>query len=76
MILLTFRSSRMSSVATMKKAVEQLKREMAVERVKVSITTRDLVEYTERYKAMDMLVTGKPHTGDNPYRPRSMCAVL
>ena len=60
----------------MKKIVEQLKRELAVERMKVSVAAGELVEFTEKYEHVDMLVTGKPHTGDNPYRAKPMCNIL
>ena len=62
-----------ANVIKMKNTVEQLKRENAVVRQKVSVTFQELINYCEANKKDDVLVQGFKSQADNPYRNESMC---
>ncbi|VDN91885.1 Uncharacterized protein BM_BM4740 [Brugia malayi] len=54
---------------------EQLRIEAQVSRKKVSEVSKDLIEYCEREKQHDMLVSG-PIDNHNPFQEKKSCAVL
>uniref|UniRef100_A0A915Q2N8 Guanine nucleotide-binding protein subunit gamma n=1 Tax=Setaria digitata TaxID=48799 RepID=A0A915Q2N8_9BILA len=54
---------------------EQLRIEAQVSRKKVSEVSKDLIEYCEREKPHDMLVSG-PIDNHNPFQEKKSCAVL
>ena len=47
--------------------VEQLRRELTVQRVKLSICVNELIQYCEQQGNVDPLVSPKAHA-DNPFR--------
>ena len=47
--------------------VEQLRRELTVQRVKLSICVNELIQYCEQQGSVDPLVSPKAHA-DNPFR--------
>lgn len=57
----------------MKKTVQQLRREAAVNRQKVSVVCKDLITYCEANKKADVLVHGFKSQKHNPYREETGC---
>ncbi len=66
----------MSNLATLRKIHEQLRREVNIERVRVSQAGADLRDFCEKNGNDDMLLTGVSPTGENPYKEKSKCAIL
>lgn len=65
----------MSSLATLKKNVEQLKVEANIDRMKVSQASADLQAYCTEHAADDMLLNGIP-ASLNPYKEKKSCNIL
>lgn len=55
-----------------KKAVQQLRRELGVNRHKVSMVVKDLIAYCESHKQRDVLVYGF-RSEDNPFSEETGC---
>jgi hypothetical protein len=66
----------MSNIATLRKTVEQLRREVNIERIRISQAGADLRDYCEKNYHDDMLLTGNPPSGENVYKDKSKCAIL
>lgn len=66
----------MSNLASLRKINEQLKREVNIERIRVSQAGADLRDFCEKNANDDMLLTGVSPTGDNIYKDKSKCAIL
>uniref|UniRef100_A0A0M3I036 Guanine nucleotide-binding protein subunit gamma n=2 Tax=Ascaris TaxID=6251 RepID=A0A0M3I036_ASCLU len=54
---------------------EQLRIEAQVVRKKVSEVSKDLIEYCEKEKPHDMLVSG-PQDNHNPFQEKKSCTIL
>uniref|UniRef100_A0AAF5RSW1 Guanine nucleotide-binding protein subunit gamma n=1 Tax=Strongyloides stercoralis TaxID=6248 RepID=A0AAF5RSW1_STRER len=54
---------------------EQLRIEASITRKKVSEVAKDLIEYCEKEKAGDMLVSG-PIDNHNPFQEKKSCDIL
>ena len=65
----------MSSIATLKKTVEQLKVEANIDRIKVSQASADLQTYCQEHAAEDMLLNGVP-ASVNPFKEKKSCTIL
>jgi hypothetical protein len=58
-----------------KAQTEQLRHEAAIQRKKVSEVAKDLIDYCEREKGKDTLVSG-PLDAHNPFQEKKSCVVL
>jgi len=58
------------------KEIEQLKRELAIERIAVSSAVKDLIQYTNDNKSRDPFLSGVP--SDHPSRKsnKSKCVLV
>jgi hypothetical protein len=65
----------MSSEVTMRKTVEQLRREAAVDRMKVSQAAEDLQQFCLNNANNDALLTGVYLTG-NPFKEKKGCTII
>lgn len=67
-----------STQMALHKNIDQLQRELNVERVKVSQCTADLVQYCEQEMGNDFLLTRELHIGQlNNYKDKKgVCTVL
>ncbi|CAD5221975.1 unnamed protein product [Bursaphelenchus xylophilus] len=61
-----------------KRAIEQLRQESQIPRIKVSQAASDLVKYVQENEKEDYLMNGFPSDKMNPYRPKNsfQCKVL
>nr|XP_033812210.1 guanine nucleotide-binding protein G(I)/G(S)/G(O) subunit gamma-5-like [Geotrypetes seraphini] len=64
-----------SSLATMKKMVQQLRLEASLNRVKVSQAAAELKQFCLQNEARDPLLTGVS-SSTNPFRPPKVCTFL
>ncbi|XP_042556943.1 guanine nucleotide-binding protein G(I)/G(S)/G(O) subunit gamma-5-like [Dipodomys spectabilis] len=64
-----------SSVAAMKKVVQQLRMEAGLNRVKVSQAAADLKQFCLQNAQHDPLLTGVS-SSTNPFRPQKVCSFL
>ncbi|KAF8381579.1 gpc-1 [Pristionchus pacificus] len=60
---------------TIKQQTEQLRVEAHVQRKKVSEVSKDLIEYCEKNKGGDALISGPPDN-HNPFQEKKSCAML
>nr|XP_033772588.1 guanine nucleotide-binding protein G(I)/G(S)/G(O) subunit gamma-5 [Geotrypetes seraphini]XP_033815491.1 guanine nucleotide-binding protein G(I)/G(S)/G(O) subunit gamma-5 [Geotrypetes seraphini] len=67
--------SSTSSLATMKKMVQQLRLEASLNRVKVSQAAAELKQFCLQNEAHDPLLTGVS-SSTNPFRPPKVCSFL
>ncbi|CAI2356281.1 unnamed protein product [Caenorhabditis sp. 36 PRJEB53466] len=58
-----------------KATTEQLRAEAAIQRKKVSEVSKELLEFCEKNKTNDMLVSG-PADQHNPFQEKKSCSVL
>ncbi|KJH43666.1 GGL domain protein [Dictyocaulus viviparus] len=58
-----------------KQQTDQLRIEAQLQRKKVSETARGLLEYCEKNKSSDMLVSG-PSDAQNPFQEKKSCDLL
>ncbi|XP_061874934.1 guanine nucleotide-binding protein G(I)/G(S)/G(O) subunit gamma-10 [Colius striatus] len=63
------------SLSTLQRLVEQLKLEVAVDRMKVSQAAAELQQYCMQNACKDALLVGVP-AGSNPFREPRSCALL
>ncbi|RXM27499.1 Guanine nucleotide-binding protein G(I)/G(S)/G(O) subunit gamma-8 [Acipenser ruthenus] len=69
-------SNNMAKIAEARKAVEQLKLEVNIDRMKVSKAAADLLAFCEAHAKEDPLVTAVP-SSENPFREKKLfCAIL
>ncbi|XP_061280845.1 guanine nucleotide-binding protein G(I)/G(S)/G(O) subunit gamma-5-like [Bos javanicus] len=64
-----------SSIAAMKKVVQQLRLEAGLDRVKVSQAAADLKQFCLQNAQHDPLLTGVS-SSTNPFRPQKVCSFL
>ncbi|XP_072884937.1 guanine nucleotide-binding protein G(I)/G(S)/G(O) subunit gamma-8-like [Hemitrygon akajei] len=64
-----------AKIAEARLAVEQLKLEVHIDRMQVSKAAAELLAYCEEHAKEDPLVTPVPNSS-NPFRDKSMCAIL
>ncbi|XP_043989944.1 guanine nucleotide-binding protein G(I)/G(S)/G(O) subunit gamma-5-like [Gambusia affinis] len=67
--------STSSNLTTMKKAVQQLRFEASINRVKVSQAAVDLQQFCLQNALQDPLLTGVS-SSTNPFRPQKVCSFL
>ena len=53
---------------------EQLRREASMQRIKISQSAAELVQYCNQHEQSDGLI--HPRASDNPYNPNRSCSVL
>ncbi|XP_053329532.1 guanine nucleotide-binding protein G(I)/G(S)/G(O) subunit gamma-8 [Spea bombifrons] len=69
-------SNNMTRIAEARKAVEQLKMEVNVNRMKVSLVVSELLSFCQSHSLSDPLVSPVP-SSENPFREkRLVCIVL
>ncbi|KAJ7986404.1 hypothetical protein DPEC_G00339550 [Dallia pectoralis] len=71
-------SSKMQSsnnIASAKRAVQQLRIEASIERIKVSKASADLMHYCGEHAKYDPLLMGIP-TSENHFKDKKPCAIL
>ncbi|PIC19455.1 hypothetical protein B9Z55_025002 [Caenorhabditis nigoni] len=66
---------RRDEMENIKATTEQLRTEANIQRKKVSEVAKDLMEFCEKNKATDMLVSG-PLDAHNPFQEKKSCSVL
>ncbi|XP_049600439.1 guanine nucleotide-binding protein G(I)/G(S)/G(O) subunit gamma-7-like [Syngnathus scovelli] len=64
-----------NSLAQVQKVVEQLRLEASMERIKISLTAGDLVQYCQEHKRSDPLLTGMA-ASSNPFKDKKSCVLL
>lgn len=69
-------SSSGNNLANLRKNVHQLKRELAVKREKVSVVSKELVEYCQTHAKMDVLVSGFKSQKQNPFAEQKGCNLI
>ncbi|CAG5897678.1 unnamed protein product [Menidia menidia] len=67
--------SRSNSVIQAQKLVDQLRIEATMERVKISLTAADLVQYCQEHRRSDPLLTGIAASA-NPFKDKKTCVLL
>ncbi|XP_026180305.1 GGL domain-containing protein [Mastacembelus armatus] len=76
--LLKATSGKMSSsnsVVQAQKLVDQLRVEASMERIKISLTAADLVQYCQDHRRSDPLLTGIA-ASSNPFKDKKTCVLL
>ncbi|XP_037112024.1 guanine nucleotide-binding protein G(I)/G(S)/G(O) subunit gamma-7-like [Syngnathus acus] len=58
-----------------KVVVEQLRLEASMERIKISLTAGDLVQYCQEHKRSDPLLT-RVAASSNPFKEKKSCVLL
>ncbi|KAG2471060.1 guanine nucleotide-binding protein G(I)/G(S)/G(O) subunit gamma-7-like [Polypterus senegalus] len=64
-----------TTAARARQAVEQLRLEAGIDRIKVSQAAAALVRYCQEHRRNDPLLTGVP-TSANPYKDKKPCVIL
>ncbi|XP_018594097.2 guanine nucleotide-binding protein G(I)/G(S)/G(O) subunit gamma-12-like [Scleropages formosus] len=64
-----------NNVMQARRAVEQLRVEAGMERIKISIAAAQLVQYCEEHGRGDPLLTGVA-TSANPFKEKKSCVLL
>ncbi|XP_077413752.1 guanine nucleotide-binding protein G(I)/G(S)/G(O) subunit gamma-7-like [Vanacampus margaritifer] len=64
-----------NSLAHVQKVVEQLRLEASMERIKISLTAVDLVQYCLDQRRSDPLLTGIA-ASSNPFKEKKSCVLL
>ncbi|XP_028843579.1 guanine nucleotide-binding protein G(I)/G(S)/G(O) subunit gamma-12-like [Denticeps clupeoides] len=64
-----------SSVLQARKAVEQLRAEANIERIKISVAAAQLVQYCQENGRSDPLLTGIS-ASSNPFKDKKSCLLL
>ncbi|XP_061105925.1 guanine nucleotide-binding protein G(I)/G(S)/G(O) subunit gamma-8 [Conger conger] len=68
-------SNNMAKIADARKAVEQLKLEVNIDRMMVSKAAAELLAYCESHAKEDPLVTPMP-SSENPFREKRLFCVI
>ncbi|XP_069799090.1 guanine nucleotide-binding protein G(I)/G(S)/G(O) subunit gamma-8-like isoform X4 [Dendropsophus ebraccatus] len=69
-------SNNLAKIAEARKDVEQLKMEVNIERMKVSVVVSDILSFCQSHSLSDPLVSPLP-SAENPFRDKRLgCAVL
>jgi hypothetical protein len=66
---------KMSTVSRTEKVVKQLRAEANIERIKVSMACKDLIDYCQDRLSDDVLVRGFKHT-PNPFPTPKPCCLI
>ena len=69
-------SNQQATLMNLRKSVQQLRREAAVNRLKVSVVCKDIIAYCEANRKGDALVHGFKSQKHNPFREETGCAFL
>jgi hypothetical protein len=69
-------SNQAANLMNLRKNVQQLRREAAVAPKKISVVSKELVEYCEANKKTDVLVHGFKSQKQNPFREETGCSFL
>ncbi|XP_072224530.1 guanine nucleotide-binding protein G(I)/G(S)/G(O) subunit gamma-12-like isoform X2 [Leuresthes tenuis] len=72
---MSIKKSGSSSVIQAQKLVDQLRMEASMERVKISLTAADLVQYCQEHRRSDPLLTGIAASA-NPFKDKKTCVLL
>ncbi|XP_062383051.1 guanine nucleotide-binding protein G(I)/G(S)/G(O) subunit gamma-12-like [Sardina pilchardus] len=64
-----------NNVLQARKAVEQLRVEANMDRVKISVAAAQLVQYCQEHVRADPLITGMT-TSANPFKDKKTCTLL
>ncbi|KAK2502730.1 hypothetical protein MC885_004307 [Smutsia gigantea] len=64
-----------NNIAHARRTVQQLRLEAAIERIKVSKASADLMSYCEEHARSDPLLIGIP-TSENPFKDKKTCIIL
>ncbi|XP_046894845.1 guanine nucleotide-binding protein G(I)/G(S)/G(O) subunit gamma-12-like [Hypomesus transpacificus] len=64
-----------NSVLQARKAVEQLRVEASIDRIKISLAAAELVQYCQEHKRSDPLLTGIA-ASSNPFKDKKTCVLL
>ncbi|XP_034035025.1 guanine nucleotide-binding protein G(I)/G(S)/G(O) subunit gamma-12-like [Thalassophryne amazonica] len=64
-----------SSVIQTQKLVDQLRVEATMERIKISLTAADLVQYCQDHRHSDPLISGFA-ASSNPFKEKKTCVLL
>ncbi|XP_072298321.1 guanine nucleotide-binding protein G(I)/G(S)/G(O) subunit gamma-12-like [Eucyclogobius newberryi] len=64
-----------NSVVQAQKLIHQLRIEAGMERLKISLTAVDLVQYCQEHKRSDPLLTGI-NSSLNPFKDKKSCVLL
>ncbi|XP_075994880.1 guanine nucleotide-binding protein G(I)/G(S)/G(O) subunit gamma-7-like [Genypterus blacodes] len=64
-----------SNVVQAQKIVDQLRMEAGVDRIKISLTAAELVQYCQDHKRGDPLLTGIT-ASSNPFKEKKTCVLL
>ncbi|KAE8584868.1 hypothetical protein XENTR_v10021137 [Xenopus tropicalis] len=69
-------SNNMAKIAEARKAVEQLRMEVHIDRMQVSVVVSDIMSFCQSHSPSDPLVSPIP-SAENPFRDkRLICSVL
>lgn len=69
-------SAQAANLMNLRKTIQQLRREAALNRKKVSFVCKELVDYCEANKKSDVLVHGFKSQKQNPFREETGCSFL
>ncbi|KAJ0001474.1 hypothetical protein NQD34_006494 [Periophthalmus magnuspinnatus] len=69
------KASSNNSVVQAQKLIHQLRIEAGMERLKISLTAVDLVQYCQEHKRCDPLLTGI-NSSMNPFKDKKSCVLL
>ncbi|XP_061605483.1 guanine nucleotide-binding protein G(I)/G(S)/G(O) subunit gamma-7-like isoform X2 [Phyllopteryx taeniolatus] len=64
-----------NSLVQVQKLVEQLQLEASMERIKISLTAVDLVQYCQDHRRSDPLITSVA-ASSNPFKDKKSCVLL
>ncbi|XP_062307462.1 guanine nucleotide-binding protein G(I)/G(S)/G(O) subunit gamma-12-like [Osmerus eperlanus] len=64
-----------NSVLQARKALEQLRVEASIDRIKISLAAAELVQYCQEHKRSDPLLTGIA-ASSNPFKDKKTCVLL
>uniref|UniRef100_A0A3P8W028 Guanine nucleotide-binding protein subunit gamma n=1 Tax=Cynoglossus semilaevis TaxID=244447 RepID=A0A3P8W028_CYNSE len=64
-----------SSILQTQKLVDQLRLEASMERIKISLTAADLVQYCKDHRRSDPLLVGIA-ASSNPFKDKKTCVLL
>ncbi|KAG7504698.1 guanine nucleotide-binding protein G(I)/G(S)/G(O) subunit gamma-12-like [Solea senegalensis] len=64
-----------NSVLQTNKLIDQLRLEASMERIKISLTAADLIQYCKDHRHSDPLLTGIA-SSSNPFKDKKTCVLL
>ncbi|XP_029913907.1 guanine nucleotide-binding protein G(I)/G(S)/G(O) subunit gamma-12-like [Myripristis murdjan] len=64
-----------NSVVQAQRVVDQLRVEATMERIKISLTAAELVQYCQEHRRSDPLLTGIA-ASSNPFKDKKTCVLL